>query len=98
MTHFATLPNASRLPDNCDRMSLKIGLQLLCRHVYTIAHLLIVGVVLLGGGEHFADIVYWPLNQLCLVLFRTLDHHNSTNHSSGCCDVQHHWLFLNRSC
>src|SRR3954464_4565077 len=84
--------------DDCDRVSLKIGPQLLCCHVHTIAHLLIVGVVLLGGGEHFTDIVYRPLDQLCLVLFRTLDHHDNTDHPRGCCNIQHHWLFLNWCC
>src|ERR1041384_528981 len=49
--------------DDCDRMSLKIWLQLLGCHVHTIAHLLIVGVVLLGGGEHFTDIELPPLSE-----------------------------------
>src|SRR4051812_13534274 len=73
--------------DDCDRMGLKIGLQLLCCHVHTIAHLLIVGVILLGGGEHFTDIVYRPLDQLCLVLFKTLDHHDNTDLPRGCCNI-----------
>src|SRR3954463_2895100 len=70
--------------DDCDRMSLKIWFQLLCCHVDTIAHLLIVGVVLLGGGEPFTDIVYRSLTQPCLVLFWTLDHHDNTDHPRGC--------------
>src|ERR1043165_3764078 len=84
--------------DDCDRMSLKIWLQLLGCHVHTIAHLLIVGVVLLGGGEHFAHIVHRSLNQLCLVLFWSLDHHDDADHPRGCCNIQHHGFFLNWCC
>src|SRR3954465_15889519 len=77
-------------------MGLKIGSQLLGRHVYSIAHLLVMRVVLLGRREYFTDVVHWALNRLRLVLLRMLYHHHYTDHPIGCRNVQHHWLLLNR--
>src|ERR1041385_2212551 len=73
--------------DDRDQMSLKIWLQSLGRHIYSIAHLLVVRVVLLGRREHFTDIIYRSLNLLCLVLLGPLHHHDCADHPIGCRNV-----------
>ena len=45
-----------------DGVLLKVGLELLGGEVHAIAHLLIVWVILLRGGEHFTQIIYRPLD------------------------------------
>src|SRR3954462_15682874 len=70
--------------DHCDQVSLEIWLQSLGRHVHSITHLLVVGIVLLGRREHFTDIIHRPLNRLCLVLLGPFHHHHCTDHPTGC--------------
>src|ERR1041384_3833788 len=53
-------------------------------------------VILLGRRQHFTDVIYWSLNLLCFVLLRSLHHHHCADHPTGCCNVEHHRLLLNR--
>ena len=49
--------------DHSDWMLLKVRLQFHGGKVYAIAHLLVVGVVLLGGRQHFAQVIYRSLDR-----------------------------------
>src|SRR3954465_12546481 len=80
--------------DDRNRMGLKIWLQSLGRHVHSIAHLLVMRVVLLGRRQHFTDLIDLALNLLFFVLLGTLYHHNCTDHPIGCRNIEHHRLLL----
>ena len=71
-------------------MLLEVLLQLLGGKVHTIAHLLIVGVILLGGGQHLAQVVHWPLDWLHLAGFWALNHDHRADNSVGGGDVEEH--------
>jgi hypothetical protein len=76
---------------------LEILLQLLGGKVHAVAHLLVVGVVLLGGGQHLTQIVYWPLDRLGLVVFWALDHDHGADHPACGGNVEEHGFFSSRS-
>ena len=49
--------------DHRDWMFLKVRLQFLGGKVQAVAHLLVVGVVLLGGRQYLAQVIYWSLDR-----------------------------------
>jgi hypothetical protein len=76
---------------------LEVLLQLLGGEVHAIAHLLVVGVVLLGGGQHLAQVIDWPLDRLGFAIFWALNHDHGADNPTGSGDVEKHGLFGNRS-
>ena len=77
-------------------MLLKVLLQLLGGEVHAVTHLLVVWVVLLGGGEHLAQVIDRALDGLDLALLRSLDHQHRADRPRGCGYVEQQRLLVGR--
>ena len=79
-----------RRADNGDDVFTELVLGVLDGKVDVVDELLVVMIVLLGLGQHFADVVHWPLDQLVLLFLWALYHEHCTDDPGGGCDIQHH--------
>ena len=66
--------------------------------MHAVAHLLIVGVILLGGGQHFTQVIHRPLDWQCFAFFLSFHNYDCADHSAGGSDVEKHGLLSSRSC
>jgi hypothetical protein len=71
-------------------MLLEVMLEFLGRHIDTICHLLVVGIVLLSSGKDFTQVIYRPLHRFAFFLL--LHYHYCTDNSVGCRYIEQHRL------
>ena len=53
-------------------------------------------VVLLGGGQYFAQVIHQSLDRQCFILLLALYYHDYADNPTGGCNVEEHGLFMSR--